>query len=254
MGGFGNVLFQLLASRVMIKKNIAVEYVNILTEKNIFTKVLNWTIHERLYNDLIPKGKIKNKIPMIKVFIIILIGLISKRLRYKNRISTFYNNFNIFEEPYSKNIFGYFQEKTFLKENQEEILKLGKEIKNIYSQEESKIIVHYREGDSHWAKENKTYYESVRELIKCEVEKVYIATDSPKEALEFFSECPNVELTNAKNAMDDFIHMVNAKKLYCAPSTFSWWAAHALPDTAQVIVPKLLKDLLGIYKKEFIVL
>ena len=32
-------------------------YVKILTEKNIITKFLGWTIHQKLYEDLIDKTK-----------------------------------------------------------------------------------------------------------------------------------------------------------------------------------------------------
>ena len=78
MGGFGNVLFQILAFNVISKNNDQVFYVKILTEKNLITKFLGWTIHERLYEDLINKYKI-HEIGLLKSSIIILISFLSKK-------------------------------------------------------------------------------------------------------------------------------------------------------------------------------
>ena len=41
----------------------------------------------------------------------------------------------------------------------------------------------------------------------------------------------------------------SAKKIYCAPSTFSWWAAHSLDENSEIIIPNLFKEKLGIYIK-----
>jgi len=45
--------------------------------------------------------------------------------------------------------------------------------------------------------------------------------------------------------------MVNASKLYCAPSTFSWWAAHSMAEGSHVFFPKILEKKLGIYMKKY---
>jgi hypothetical protein len=248
MGGFGNILFQILAYRVIQKHNFSVQYVDILTKRNIFTKLFRWTIHERLYNDFIDNKKINNK-NIVKSCFIIINALISKKFGIKKEIATFYTNKMKFEPPFSKNNFGYFQNKEFLSQNKNELLNLGRDIRDKYRTNSSNIVVHYRAGDSHWAVEHKEYYRRVKELIKKERDIVLIATDSPKDALNFFYNCSNIKLTDAKNAMDDFKYMINAKKLYCAPSTFSWWAAH-VGEKQEVVIPQFLVNKLGIYISE----
>mgnify|MGYP001971546569 CR=1 FL=1 len=52
MGGFGNVLFQILAFNVLSKNNNSIFFVNVLTKKNTITKFIGWTIHESLYDNL----------------------------------------------------------------------------------------------------------------------------------------------------------------------------------------------------------
>lgn len=245
MGGFGNVLFQILVYKIISKNNDSIKYVNVLTEDNFITKLLGWTIHERLYDDFIPKNRIANT-GMINSLFILLVSVISKVTHTKNFLATFYSSSNKFERPYSRNIFGYFQEKDFLERHKNELLILGQELYKKYKKTDSSIVVHYRMGDSDWAREHDHYYNEVKKLVKLETEQVLIATDSPQDALSFFSECKNVQLTDSKNAMDDFIYMVNAKKLYCAPSTFSWWAAHSAQNI-NVVAPVFLFDTLGMY-------
>ena len=245
MGGFGNVLFQIRAYRILKVSNKA-KYIDLLVKNNIFTRLLGWTIHERVYENFIDKKEIQ-KVSYIQAIIVLFVGIFSRKFKFKNSISTFYTYNDSFKVPFSNNIFGYFQDKYFLERNQVELLKLGRELFNKYKKNESKIIVHYRMGDSGWAKEHGNYYIKVKNMIMKERDTVYIATDSPKKALIFFSDCSNVKLTDSKNAMDDFKYMVSATKLYCAPSTFSWWAAHSLSSKSQVIMPDFFKNTLGVY-------
>jgi len=246
MGGFGNVLFQILAYRVLKKGSAFVGYVSVLTENNFITKLLGWTIHEKLYEEFILRNEIVEK-NIIDTIIILFFSIFSKVTKTKNIIATFYFSDNKFKKPYALNIFGYFQDKYFLEENRDELLEFGKEIHIKYKMNESYIVVHYRMGDSDWARKYENYYSEVKRLIKLEHETVLVVTDSPKEAKVFFSDCNNVRLTDAKNAKEDFRYMVSAKKLYCAPSTFSWWASHSLSVESEVIMPVFLQEKLGIY-------
>ena len=87
MGGFGNVLFQILAFNVLSKNNKSIFFVDILTKKNTITKFIRWTIHEKLYNDLIDKRQL-NEVSFFKALFIILTSLISKKLNLKFKLST----------------------------------------------------------------------------------------------------------------------------------------------------------------------
>ena len=71
-----------------------------------------------------------------------------------------------------------------------------------------------------------------------------IVTDDIKKAKSFFSDI-NVVFSKNKNPLDDFNLMVFSKKLYCSPSTFSWWASHMVSDSTEIIFPKFLYDNLG---------
>jgi len=253
MGGFGNVLFQIIAYRIIKKTNPDVKCSDILTKRNIITKILGWTIHERLFDDFIDSKDIKN-VSIVSSLLLIVIAFTTKLFNFKNNYALFYNIKSKFNKPYPCNIFGYFQEKEFLENNQKEIIKLGQEINKKYKMNKSLIVVHYRWGDSDWAKVHSEYYSKVKKLIRKESEIVYIATDSPEKALEYFSDCKNIKLTDAKNALDDFKYMVNAKKLYCAPSTFSWWAAHSVKKNTVVLYSEFLSRKLGIYTENYIVI
>ena len=108
MGGFGNVLFQILASNVLSKNNNSIFFVNVLTKKNIITKFIGWTIHESLYDDLIDEKKIQ-AMGFFKSLIIIMTGFISKKLNLKFKLSTFYSSSLKIDEKLCDNIFSYFQ-------------------------------------------------------------------------------------------------------------------------------------------------
>ena len=151
------------------------------------------------------------------------------------------------EIAHSENIFGYFQYKSFFKENIKEFYLLCKDINVMYAASNTGIVVHYRMGDSDWAKNSSHYYDKVKEMIKDRVESILVVTDSPKCASKFFQDCINVQLVSSNNAIEDFKIMINSSELYCAPSTFSWWAAHSTSKNSLVIMPKFFEEKLGIY-------
>lgn len=251
MGGFGNVLFQILAYNIVLNKSKKkVFYVTKLTEKNSITKTIKWSIHQNLYNDLINENQ-KFKVSTCYSICAVLLGFLSKSTGFFFNFSTFYTNKKLFDSSkLPANIFGYFQEKEFLTSYQSELLALGEIIRNKYILERSyDIVVHYRRGDSGWAIMHSGYYESIKKLLKKEDKDIYIVTDSYKDADIFFAGVENVKIINSENAIDDFKIMVSAKKLYCAPSTFSWWAAHALDEESNVIIPSFLENDLGVYVK-----
>lgn len=247
MGGFGNVLFQVLAFNVLKKKNKNIFFIKILTQKNIITNFLGWTIHQELFSDLIDQKQFK-KINAFKAFIALLVGLISKRLKKKFKIATFYDHYNQIDDEVSKNIFGYFQDKYFVKQNQKDLLDLGRTLATKYRLEKSfSIVVHYRKGDSAWANKFSYYYIEIKRLLQNESLPILIVSDSIDDAKCFFKDVKNIKIVSSNNAIDDFKYLVSANKLYCAPSTFSWWASHSLNNKAELIMPKFFDEYLGIY-------
>lgn len=249
MGGFGNVLFQILAFNVMAKNYDQIYIVKLLTEKNPITNFLGWTIHENLYDNLIDEKKIK-EIGFLKSLIIIITGFISKKLNLKFKLSTFYSSSLKIDKNLSNNIFCYFQYNDFLKKNQEELLQFGERLRLKYAlKQKYPIVVHYRKGDSVCALKNSYYYDEIKKMLNKESLPILIVTDNIQDAKNFFSENQNTSIISSKTALDDFKYLLSAEKLYCAPSTFSWWASHSLPSDSEVIIPKFFQENLGIFVK-----
>ena len=88
MGGFGNVLFQILAYNVVSKDNKNVFFVTKLTNNNRITKFLKWTIHQPLYNNLIDNNQ-RISVKFIPALIVVLIAFLSKFVKSKNKTSCF---------------------------------------------------------------------------------------------------------------------------------------------------------------------
>lgn len=251
IGGFGNVLFQIFAYNIVRNKGFRdVFYVTTLTEKNFITKTIKWKVHQKLYHNLINDSE-KLKISNFYALFAILIGFLSKATRMSFAFSTFYiNNKTLDRNNLASNIFGYFQDKEFLSAHKAELHSFGQIIKEKYALDKAyDIVVHYRKGDSAWAILHAEYYESIKNLLKKETRKIHIVTDSHKDAEEFFSDVNNITIMNSPNAIEDFKVMVSSTKLYCAPSTFSWWAAHALDKDSEVVAPKFFENDLGVYVK-----
>jgi len=257
MGGFGNVLFQILALNVMSKNHDQIYIIKLLTEKNIITNFLGWTIHENLYDNLIDEKKIQ-EVGFFKSLIIIITGFISKKLNLKFKLSTFYNSSVKIDKNLSNNIFSYFQYNDFLKENQEELLQFGERLSLKYAlKQKYPIVVHYRKGNPvlnpdekiNDASFNSYYYDEIKKMLNKESLPILIVTDNIQMLRIFFSENQNTSIISSKTALDDFKYLLSAEKLYCAPSTFSWWASHSLSSDSEVIIPKFFQENLGIFVK-----
>lgn len=247
MGGFGNILFQILAYNVVFKLNKNVFFVTKLTNKNSFTKFLKWTIHQPLYNNLIDNNQRVN-VKFITALITVLIAFLSKFTKSKNHIATFYNKNIQIKNGVSKNVFGYFQDIEFLSENKKELFNLCDKLRTLYlSSTKTPIVVHYRKGDSDWALKFSYYYEEIKNLLIKEKDTITIVTDSLADAKDFFKDLGHIKVMRSENALDDFKILISAKKIYCAPSTFSWWAAHCSDQETEVIMPEFFKNNLGIY-------
>ncbi len=249
MGGFGNTLFQILAYNILIKNGESVMFKTTLTENNIITKFLKWKIHEPIYLDLINQESILKNSILSDLFNLFLLAF-SKFFKLNLKRVAFYNSKNKFSVNCSKNIFSYFQYKSFLKEYKKELLDLGLVLRTRYSYFPDYTVVHYRRGDSVWALKYERYYTDIKKFLRHEKSEILIVTDSVEEATSFFIDIKNTKIIKSETAIDDFKHLVSAKKLFCAPSTFSWWAAHCLDGSTEVVIPKILMSKLGFYSNK----
>tara|TARA_B110000503_G_scaffold128729_1_gene200147 strand:+ start:5594 stop:6400 length:807 start_codon:yes stop_codon:yes gene_type:complete len=249
MGGFGNTLFQIMAYNILVKEGYEVGFKTTLTEKNIITSMLKWKIHEPIYLELIRQESIVKSTTVSDLLHLCSLYL-SKTLRLNLKSVAFYDEKNRFSMEYSDNIYGYFQDKSFLAENKKELLELGTNLRNRYACNTDATVVHYRRGDSVWARKHERYYTDIKKLLRQEDGQILIVTDSIDEATEFFMDINNVNIIKSERAIDDFRHLLSAKKLFCAPSTFSWWAAHCLDDSCEVVIPTILIRKLGFYSSQ----
>lgn len=247
MGGFGNILFHLFVAHLLKKKGYDISVCTLLTHKNIFTNILGWTIHDRFYHGLMSDFTIKKG----SVFPL-LYQVISRYLKVGRGYSFFYKNTDCLMNTPSSNIFGYFQHKYFLENNRGELIIfsqiIAKKIEKLVKRKITKknqVCIHIRLGDSIWAKNNIDYYYKAIETIPNDVD-ITVITDSLVDAKKLFSGF-NVKFLSHNNALDDFHMLASSNTIICAPSTFSWWAAHCSLNAEAIVFPKVLYDKLGFY-------
>lgn len=257
MGGFGNTLFQLLIF-LHLKKNLPTHAIKIntyLINSNRVTRFLNWSIHDQTIYKLLSIFAIDSEnrfriIPLTGAFI-------SKFIRKSFMGVTFEEKHSLLKIQHSNHLFGYFQDKNLTSQLLPEYTELKHRInKDILRVNESattnQVVVHFRWGDSDWAKVNLNYYKKVREIILERKLSFIIVTDDPPKAKKFFAKC-NVLETFKGEVIEDFQLMVGSSILFSAPSTFSWWAAQFQHEDSISYIPKFVYDRLNTFKKKNIV-
>ena len=251
-GGFGNVLFQLVHYLSLKNKGYTPVFIDTLTKENLITKLLGWKIHDQVYLDVFKDlGVVVKKQSILKTALIMGFGKISQRL--KTPVCSIYFFSESFKDRYlttSKHLFGYFQSRRYLESNQKEVQQIAKALQRLYmpnKQKDPYVAVHYRYGDSVWAKEYEDYYTAVKQNIQ-QNKDVIVLTDSENRAKEFFKDLKVRSLKVMSNTPTlDFSHMLGANELYCAPSTFSWWASHSMKKDSQAYSPKFMLNKLGFF-------
>lgn len=246
------MLFQLVHYLSLKNQGYKPVFIDTLIKPNLITRLLGWKIHDQIYHDVFKDlGVVVKNQSIIKTALIMVLGKISQLL--KTPVSSTYFFSDSFKERYlitNKHIFGYFQSKRYLELNQKEIQQIAKSLQKRYLSNKhtvTYVAVHYRYGDSVWAKEHEDYYTTVKQNIE-QTKDVIVITDSEKRAKEFFKDLEVNSLKVMSNTPKlDFSYMLGAKELHCAPSTFSWWAAHCMSNTKSVYFPQFLKNKLGFY-------
>ena len=249
MGGFGNVLFQLFIAHLLKKEGHNISLSTLLTKKNIYTNTLGWTIHDQAYRTLLNDYN-ENKHPEIPP---LFVAGVSKYINIGKNYSFFYRDLdNLLKNP-STNIFGYFQNKDFLEKNKEELIIFSRDIASKIQQNQSlknnQACIHIRLGDSTWAKNNLDYYKKALDYLPNDIN-LTIVTDSIEAAKDLIPSSRRAQFSNSDDVLEDFHLLFSSNIIICAPSTFSWWAAHCAKKAEIIIAPKSLYDQLGIYLDE----
>lgn len=241
MGGIGNVLFQGFFGFITSNKGYQVSYNGFLTKNNLITKLLGWTIHENnMHKTFFNKVSYDFNIEFFNIIKL----LISKAFKFKFQSIFIFENESIVRYD-GTHYFGYFQSMNLIKDNivlfNSYCLDLRKAL-DIKLSVKPQIVVHFRWGDSEWAKKNITYYEKVLEILISDYDshKIYIVTDDKTKALSFFSVLKNKEVFK-RSTFEDFKTLCNASVIFVSPSTFSWWASQ-VGDFDLIYFPSNFKE------------
>ena len=247
-GGFGNVLFQLIAFLHLKEKHENCVIVTILTEKNVLTRILGWKIHDEAYKILLEELNINVEFPsVIQTLRELIFGKLSKSLGKSVQGIYFYNDRDN-DLSKDKVHFGYYQSKSFLLENKEHIAKIGRILNLIYKVNSNKlktdIVVHIRLGDSGWAKKNEYYYKEVIKILNHKKEPFTVITDSIQDAKLLFKGFKNTYF-ESNSVYEDFGLMLHSKTIFIAPSTFSYWAVLSSKSIETIYMPEMIYSKFG---------
>lgn len=245
MGGFGNTLYQIFAARILENYGYRIVFSDTLTKKNIATVVGRWTIHNPIYKELIAEDS-RCEFSVMYPFVVPL----SKKTKRRIFNVSFCETIEEAADPKVKHIFGYFQKPGLIKENPQVFEQLTAEFnrKLINNTAMDRTVVHVRFGDSGWALKNQNHYKKVYAELKGT--SFDVVTDDMSYAKSIFGLSKEVNYYSSKNPLDDFISIASAGKIYCAPSTFSWWAAHCSDINSKLVFPEYIEKKLGIFAKQ----
>lgn len=241
MGGFGNNLFQILAYLKLKNEGYEVLLIDNLIKQNYVTKLLGWKIHNPTILNSIQTRCFNN----FNLYFTLAKLFMSKIFKIKTS-SLFTNNLTNIED--SVDLFGYFQSKEFLESCKKEFLEINEIIpntsKSFYS--ENCLTIHFRWGDSNWAKLNQEYYDKIINLAH-NYKEIIIVTDDINMAKFKFKSIDNLKFNISRTVLEDFTILRNSSNLACAPSTFSWWAAQLSSSCKTVYMSKFIFNKLGHY-------
>lgn len=242
IGGFGNILFQLLAFYSLQKnKKIKIKLVDVLTQKNIFTKIMGWKIHKPIYNHIIKKDNFNNP-NLLMITFDFFCFYISKLIKKPFLNREFVLEYSVFPNYDNISIIGYFQNLSNFSQNEIHLFCNYVSKRLNIGQIVDRTVIHFRWGDSVWAKKNEEYYKTVRQIIKSKKENYYLITDDKKKSKEFFKDT-KLKITIVSNSeIEDFIFLARSKNIYCAPSTFSWWASMICNSEKNITMPIFFKE------------
>lgn len=230
-GGLGNVLFQDFYSTTLGKDT---KLSSKLTEKNIYTRILQWQIHDKSYSELV-QSRIVSEGNLWR-FLLLLISKISKSQILGHSYGITKCNLR------SSFFMGYYQEKKFILNNKDKfkdyLIRLSRKLEHKNNIE---VVCHVRLGDTNHFDENLF----LKDLILEGIDEVLFVTDNP---LILINSGINTSRVRKGSVLEDFTVITSAKKkLYCSNSTLSWWGAHLTPKSCEIYMPRKLHEQLGFY-------
>jgi hypothetical protein len=256
LGGFGNIMFQMLLVDRFYKKGYKIDIICVLIKKNWLTKLLRWTIHDDLTRYILnkyPNITVRKNVKACDVLHLVMLNF-SRIFSITFFGYTFFKDSNNIQLSNSKHIIGYFQTEKFINDYSSEITDIAFFFNSQYPHKNKyrTTVFHFRWGDTYWARKYQNYYLNVKKLLLKENTHIRIVTDDLHKAKEFLGELNSVEFISSSNPFEDFLFLLNAETLILAPSTFSWWAANLSVKANKVIAPKEIISFLPLNNKKII--
>ena len=233
MGGLGNQLFQLnYGIWLMNKIGRPIAFNTYLTRHNFVTKLLKWSIHDALLEQLIDINTEITNIRNIPAILLCKAPICSASSHYAG----------LYDIPKSahRNLFGYFQNRKFLAETQASLSLKSGILENCKQYD---TVMHLRGGDMNNREYGLSYYSHVLEHLH--PSRIHVVTDCSFSLERLKNNFKKHELLDVGgSAYQDFLTCCSAKTLVTAPSTFSWWAAR-LGNAKKIVMPLQTYNILG---------
>jgi hypothetical protein len=233
-GGFGNNLFQICYGLYLEKKGYKVIYKTFLRQKNFFTRMFSWSIHnDEMIESLLSTKSCDSKIKFSDIIFLTYTMLTKKIFRL--------NFYDINDNTITnKRYFGYCASGKHLSDSIfQELRELLKSYYGEYIQNKNSncCSLHIRRGDF---SENQRlcldYYLNAVEKIEG-LDVINLVTDDPS-VLHLVKDRfgVRVNISQNSNMKEDFFELFNSKKVVMSNSTFCYWAV-VLGDADFAIYP-----------------
>ena len=232
-GGLGNIAFQLAAARFLRDNDIKVTINNSLCKESLFTRALNWTIHDNfdLLIEEFSEFEISDKLYLIEIIFLVKVFIL-KRFG----ISSSFDDLTLNRRRF----IGYFQ-KCLITDKLLDVfvLSVAKSLKAKLNEDlVSDCVIHHRSQESDWTSQENAFAHFGVSSDRFAL--VHVLTDNVLSAKSIYSD-DNLYLISRGDLMDDLSRMTFAKCFLGASSTLSFWACLMNPN--EVFIDKsFLKD------------
>lgn len=246
MGGLGNVLFQLNKAFELEQKGYKVFVSTLLFQRSwLLSKILGWSDHGTL-GTLKELGLMSNFDKFQGSTIDLILLFISKKTN-KCIFSRKYVGHHE-ENQQCSVLMGYFSSEAVIGENfstyVKDCLNLVKESRYRFTSSltktlEESVVLHFRGGD-YFDNNVFTQAQYYNQIISKHSSIAVVTNDNKRFEEYMLNNFPNnkYQIISNGDMIHDFFVLMSAKKIACANSTFSWWAAE-LGESEIVFEPKI---------------
>lgn len=229
MGGLGNQLFQVNYGFYLMEKGEKVRFNTLLCTNNGYRYFSRFKIHDFIL------PKLFKNLPLSAAFS--LAPFVAKTGLLPNY--AFWSSLYEIPKIESKNYFGYFQNRRFVKEVYFNKNSLHLEEKDI------RYVLHLRFRDNPRPFEN---HENLKKIIQKwdRSYPIYIITDDKSKSATFLSKIKGYcFLYTDGDLIDDFSYLASARSIVASDSTLSWWACKYNQRLELLYLPKTIYMRLG---------